>query len=132
MDFSILAQQAVPIPTHAYAAFACIVIGGVQLSLSKGGTRHIWLGRLWVGLLAYVALSSFFINEINILWGFSYIHILSVITLVSLYTTVQAARKGRIAAHRRGMKQLYLLALIITGLFTFLPDRTMHQVLFGG
>ena len=29
------------------------------------------------------------------------------------------------------MKLLYLIALIVTGLFTLLPGRIMHSVLFG-
>ena len=29
------------------------------------------------------------------------------------------------------MKLLYVLALIVTGLFTLLPGRTMNEVLFG-
>jgi uncharacterized membrane protein len=34
--------------------------------------------------------------------------------------------------HRSTMIGLYVGALVIAGLFTFVPGRIMHKVLFGG
>ena len=44
---------------------------------------------------------------------------------------VLAARQGPVASHRRAMTWLFLLALVVTGLFTLWPGRIMHQVVFG-
>ena len=44
---------------------------------------------------------------------------------------IRSARNGNIIRHKRMMKLLYILALIVTGLFTLLPGRTMNAVLFG-
>ena len=60
--------------------------------------------------------------------AFSPIHLLSIWTLFSL---VMAARQGNIRLHKIWMLLLYILALKVTGVFTLLPGRVMHGVLFG-
>ncbi|MEM7241065.1 MAG: DUF2306 domain-containing protein [Pseudomonadota bacterium] len=131
MDFSVLTEASSPIPTHVYAAVLALLIGGIQFFLKKGGQRHRMMGYVWVVLMAYVALSSFFIHDLRLIGPFSPIHLLSILVLVSLYRGVQAARAGNVSLHRRTMRALYFYALIITGLFTFLPGRIMYQVVFG-
>ena len=37
----------------------------------------------------------------------------------------------RVANHKRAMTSIFVGALIIAGLFTFLPGRIMHAVFFG-
>ena len=128
----ILFEQASPILHHALAAFAAVIIGAVQLWMRKGVRAHRIMGYLWVTLMAIVALSSFFIHKIRLVGAFSSIHLLSIFTLWSLYMAICAAKDRRINSHRRWMQNLYVMALLITGAFTFLPGRTMHMVLFGG
>lgn len=130
MEF--LFEQATPIPHHALAAFAAVIIGALQLWMRKGGRVHRIMGYIWVALMAIVALSSFFIHEIKMFGAFSPIHLLSIFTLWSLYMAIRAAKDRRIHAHRRWMQNLYVMALLITGAFTLLPGRTMHVILFGG
>ncbi len=60
------------------------------------------------------------------------IHLLSAFTLVALWYAVHAARQGNIRRHRTSMMALFWMALILTGAFTFLPGRLMHQVVTGG
>ena len=115
---------------HILAAFFAIAGGGVQFFLPKGTSVHKLVGRLWVSSMAVVALSSFFIHEIRLFGLFSPIHLLSVMTLCFLYLGVRAARAGQIVRHRKIMTYSYVLALIITGLFTLLPGRLMHQIFF--
>jgi uncharacterized membrane protein len=45
-----------------------VLIGSVHLLGEKGTQRHRILGRAWVGLMVYVAGSSFFIGELK-MWG---------------------------------------------------------------
>ena len=80
--------------------------------------------------MAMVALSSFFIYEIRLFGLFIPIHLLSVMTLCFLYLGVRAARTSQIIRHRKIMTYSYLLALIVTGLFTLLPGRLIHQIFF--
>jgi len=130
-QFAPLLESGWLIIVHALAAMLAIALGGAQLALKKGSTVHRYMGRVWVTLMVVVAISSFGIHHIRMLGPFSIIHLLSAYTLYTLWKSVVAARSGRIKDHRRDMLQLYALALIVTGLFTFLPGRIMHQVLFG-
>ena len=103
----------------------------MQLVLAKGTSLHRWLGRLWAGLMAFVALSSFFIFELKIWGNYSPIHLLSLWTLFSLVWGIYLARKGQIKAHKQVMVSFYCLGLVLTGLLTLAPGRLMHSVLFG-
>jgi uncharacterized membrane protein len=124
--------QASPvIQAHVAAALAALVLGALQFGLRRGGGRHRLMGRLWVGLMAVVALSSFGISGLRQVGPFSWIHLLSVLTLAGLVRAVLYARQGNIRAHRWAMIGLYLGALVITGLFTLLPGRIMGHVVFG-
>ena len=131
MTLQPLLQASPVIQVHAAAAIAALVLGALQFGLPRGGGRHRIMGRLWVGLMAVVALSSFGISSLRQIGPFSWIHLLSVLSLVLLVRAVLAARRGRIAAHRWIMIGLYLGALVITGLFTLLPGRIMGHVVFG-
>lgn len=126
----ILFHEPHPIPLHAIAAMIAIILGGFQLIMKKGGILHRILGRVWLGLMLIVAFSSFFIHKIE-LWGaYSPIHLLSLWTIFSVGLAVYYVRVGNIRRHKQVMIAFYWLALILTGFFTLLPGRVMHQVLF--
>lgn len=128
---SILFAQAQPIPLHAVAAMAAIILGGVQFYMKKGGILHKLAGRTWIGLMVVVSVSSFFIHKIE-LWGaYSPIHLLSVWTIFSLGLAIYYVRVGNIKRHKQVMIALYGFALLLTGLFTLMPGRVMHQIVFG-
>ena len=126
-----LFQEAMPIPSHALAAMAAVILGGAQLASAKGTARHRALGWAWVGLMTYVAISSFFISELKLRGAFSPIHVLSIWTLFSLVMAVYCARQGNYRLHEIWMVLLYILALLVTAVFTLWPGRVMHGVLFG-
>ena len=128
---TLLLNQTNPIPLHAIMAMIAIILGGIQLSMKKGGTIHKLLGRIWVGLMLIVATTSFFIHEIK-LWGaYSPIHLLSLWTIFILGVGVYYARVGNIKRHKQVMIATYFFALILTGFFTLYPGRIMHQILIG-
>jgi uncharacterized membrane protein len=65
-------------------------------------------------------------------WGpWSPIHLLSIVTLVSLPMAVWRARRHDARNHRKAMTALFVGALMIAGEFTFFPGRIMHAVAFG-
>ncbi|WP_308915543.1 DUF2306 domain-containing protein [Jannaschia sp. LMIT008] len=131
MNPSALLTAPPPIPLHALAALLAIVLGAVQFALPKGTMRHRIMGHAWAVLLAGVAVSGLFIQQIRSFGPFSGIHLLSIFTLIMLAVAVRDARRGKVGAHKRGMIYLYGLALLLTGAFTLLPGRIMHEVLFG-
>ena len=128
---TLLFNEAHPIPLHAIIAMIAIILGGIQLSMKKGGAIHKLLGRIWVGIMMFVAISSFFIHEIK-LWGaYSPIHLLSLWTIFILGVGIYYVRVGNIKRHKQVMIATYFFALILTGFFTLMPGRIMHQILIG-
>jgi uncharacterized membrane protein len=119
------------IQVHALFAFMALLIGAVQLTRKKGDWLHRVMGKTWVVFMAVVAGSSFFIWTIRVVWLFSPIHLISIFTLVMLWVGVRAAQRGDIKRRMRTMEYLYFLALVVTGLLTFIPGRIMYKVAFG-
>ena len=120
------------IQVHAFAAMAAFGLGIVQLAAPKGTLPHRTIGWFWVVLLAVIAISSFWIHELRIVGPFSPIHLLSVFTLMMLPRAVMAARRHNVTKHRGAMRGIFFGALVVAGLFTLLPGRIMHAVVFGG
>ena len=118
------------IQLHVATVVPAALIGGLMLILRKGTYLHRMAGRLWIALMVLTALSSFFIHEINLFFGFSPIHILSVVVLVSAVEVIRSARRRDFVRHQRLVKSLYFGAIGIAGLFTLLPGRIMHEVAF--
>jgi uncharacterized membrane protein len=79
-----------------------------------------------------VALTSFWIHEIRLLGPWSPIHLLSILTLFTVPLAVWAAHRHHVSTHRKAMISIFLGALLIAGLFTFVPGRIMYQVVIGG
>ena len=113
--------------THALMAATAVVLGAALLLARKGNRVHRIGGWIWVLCMAGVAGISFAIHGPK---GYSWIHGLSVFTLIALVIGVWLARTHRVQAHRRHMISLYAGALIITGLFTLLPGRLIGQALW--
>ena len=115
------------IVAHAAMAGAALLVGGAVLVRRKGTPSHRVLGWAWVVLMASVASISFTIR-FN---GFSWIHGLSVCTLVALVFGVAHARRRNVQAHRITMISIFVGALVITGLFTLLPQRLLGKAVWG-
>ena len=99
------------------------VLRAEQLAAPKGTLPHRIVGSIWVLLMLLVSISAFFIHELRI-WGpWSPIHLLALFTLVMLPVAVWRAHKHAVEQHRRAMLGLFFGALIVAGLFTFLPGR---------
>ena len=130
MDATPLMTSSPEIAIHAFSALFAMVLGTLVLFLDKGTPLHKALGRVWVGVMAVVALSSFLITEARMFGPYSIIHALSVLTLFSLVGGVLAARRKNILAHRATMISLYCFALLLTGAFTLLHGRRMKAVIF--
>ena len=117
---------------HASVAIAVFLIGIVQLAGPKGTLAHRVVGWCWVLLLTSVAASSFWIQDIKQFGPFSWIHGLSIFTLVILPLGVVRARRHNVVAHKKTMIGIFFGALVVAGLFTLLPGRVMHAVVFSG
>jgi uncharacterized membrane protein len=131
MSLAPLLDAAPAIPLHAFAAMTAFALGIVQLAAPKGTLPHRTIGWIWVTLMLIVSASSFWIHQLR-LWGrWSPIHLISIFTLVTLPLAVWAAHRHAVERHRRTMTGLFFGALVIAGLFTLVPGRIMHAVVFG-
>ena len=117
------------IAVHLAAAILSLIVGALVLARTKGTRSHKTLGRLWVGLMLVVALSSFWILEIRDGAGFSVIHLLSAWTLVSLALAVYFIRRGNVRAHKGFMVGTFL-GLAGAGLGALAPGRALYLFLF--
>jgi uncharacterized membrane protein len=132
MNLAPLTSAPLPVQLHAYAALFAFVLGLVQLMRLKGTASHRALGYVWAGLMVVVATSSFWIHELR-LWGpWSPIHVLSIFTLAMLPLGLWHARSHNVRGHKLTMLGLFGGALVVAGLFTLVPGRLIHRVVFGG
>jgi len=131
MSFAPLLDAPGTIPLHAFAAMAAFALGIVQFAAPKGTLPHRTIGWIWVALMATVAISSFWIHEIRLVGPFSPIHLLSIFAPIMLVLGVWYARRHNVRGHRITMISTFFGALVIAGLFTFVPGRIMHAVVFG-
>src|ERR1700733_1834233 len=131
MSLAPLLNAAPAIPLHAFAAMAAFVLGLFQFAAPKGTLPHRTLGWIWVALMLSVAISSFWIHQIRLVGLWSPIHLLSIFVLFTVPLGVWRAHRHQVADHRLIMTLIFSGALVIAGLFTLLPGRIMHAVVFG-
>lgn len=120
------------IHVHTAAAIGALCLGAAQFWLPKGRGLHRAMGWIWAALMVLVAVSSFWIAKGRFQLGpFGPIHLLSVLTLVSLPLGLWRAHRHDVRAHKTTMIFLYTGGLVVAGLFTLLPGRILGRVLFG-
>jgi uncharacterized membrane protein len=112
---------------HALAALISLAAGLTVLVMRKGTARHRLVGWVFVVAMAVTALSSAFITSNG---HFSAIHLLSILTIVSLPRAIILRRRGDIAGHRATMLWLFA-GLVVAGAFTLMPGRLMNKVALG-
>jgi uncharacterized membrane protein len=121
------ADMSLPLIIHLATVLPALPLGAYVLVRPKGGRLHRSLGRIWVGLMATTAVSSFWLQDNGEL---SFIHLFSVATLISLPLGVFWVRRGNVERHRRVMTNVYI-GLVVAGLFAFTPGRLLGVLLFG-
>jgi uncharacterized membrane protein len=112
-----------PLWIHVVSALSALVLGAALLSRRiKGDRAHRIAGWTWVVLMLAVAISSLWIPKFMKL---SWIHVFTLITLVSLPLGVYRARTHQVKAHRGTMIGVFTGGLVIAGLFALLPGRML-------
>jgi len=131
MNFVPLSFATPAIIIHLLFALGAFVLGGIQLVTKKGTRTHRVFGYVWVTAIVVICLTSFGIKEVmphSMFWGYSPIHLLSLITLVQVARGIYFARNKNIKMHRRCMLSTYIGGLLIAGAFTFMPGRLLFNV----
>ena len=115
-----------PITIHVAAVLSALVLGAALLGRRiKGDRAHRVAGWSWVASMMVAALSTVWIPGFL---KFSWIHIFTVITLVSVPMGVAHARNHRVAAHAKTMKEVFFYALVVAGLFALIPGRRLGNM----
>jgi uncharacterized membrane protein len=117
------------ITVHALAATFAVGVGGYLLARRrKGDGAHRRLGRVWMATMYFVVLSSFGIKRLHP-GHFSWIHLLSLWTFVSLTVALTMARRRRVRQHAGWVIGTYS-GLIGAGLAAVaFPQRLVPQTL---
>ena len=119
---------------HLLTIMPCVVIGPVLFRLTKGTLLHRRLGKIYMVLMVVTAALTLLMPAKvgpQLAGHFGFIHLLSLLTLLTVPQAIIAARRRMIRAHRNAMIALYSGAIIIAGAFTLMPGRYLHQVFFG-
>lgn len=112
---------------HFVMASLAVVLGLVNLASAKGTPRHRFIGWCWMVVMTFVTVSSFWIRELND-GEFSWIHLLTVWTMISMVAAVLSIRRGRVRAHALWMTGTMIGALIAGGL-AMAPGRFISEIL---
>ncbi|CVI61334.1 MULTISPECIES: DUF2306 domain-containing protein [Agrobacterium] len=131
MSLQPLLNAPLAVQFHVATVVPAAILGAFIFLRPKGTAIHRLLGKVWVMLMVTTSISTFFIHELKMFFGFSPIHLLSAFTLYGCLRSVHFARRGDIARHMRIMQSVYLGGIVIAGGFTFVPGRIMHEVAFG-
>ena len=115
------------ITSHLLLAILAVGFGFKNLLSTKGGLTHKIIGWIWVTLMMYVAISSFWIKELNN-GLYSWIHLLSIWVIVSLTLSIYFIRKKKVLLHKIFMVGNFI-GLTLAGIFTILPGRYIPETL---
>lgn len=124
------ARVPVAVWPHLATIVVALALTPVMLLRRRGDARHRVLGYVWIAAMLATAASTWFIRDANH-GGFSWIHLLSVWTLIQVPLLWWRARNHDVAAHRSGVRGIVTGALLIAGFFTFPFDRMLGHWLFG-
>ncbi len=129
-------QMSPLIAVHMSAALGAVAIGPIVLWARLGANIRPWLhralGYAWTTLMVITAVSAVFIRDDNLpnVWGFTPIHLLIPVALMSLFYAFRALARQELQTHRRIMQTLYFSACLVTGAFTLLPSRYLGQLIW--
>lgn len=114
---------------HLGTVMAALALTPVMLLRRRGDRLHRRLGWVWVAAMFLTALDSMFVRLIN--WGgFSFIHVLSLWTMIQVPLIVWSARRHQHARHRSAVRGMVAGALLLAGMFTFPFGRLLGMWLF--
>lgn len=115
---------------HILTILVALVLTPFMLLRKRGDRPHRVLGWIWASALFLTAAISFEVRTINP-GGFSFIHLLSVLTIVQVPLIVLYARRHDWKRHRSAVRGMVTGALLVAGFFTFPFGRMMGAWLFG-
>ena len=115
---------------HLATLAVVLALTPVMLWRKRGNAQHRLLGWIWSICMVVTAVVSLDLRMINN-GSFSFIHILSVIVIISVPVVILSARRHDVRRHRGQVRGLVIGGLLVAGFFTFPFDRLLGSWLFG-
>lgn len=115
---------------HLATIGTALALTPVMLLRRRGDRLHRQLGAVWLSAMFLTALVSFDMRLIN-RGSFSFIHLLSLWTLIQVPLILWHAKNHRVEKHRSAVRGMVFGALLIAGFFTFPFGRLLGSWLFG-
>ena len=128
--FEYITGASLTVQIHLAVVLPALVVGIVMWRRKKGTPSHKYIGRVFVLLMLAAAISALFIRQINS-GSFSFIHLFVPLTFFGAFNAVYYIRKRDIKRHVKAVKGMFWGALLIPGILSFFPGRTMWMMLFG-
>lgn len=130
MNLTPILTAGLPIQLHLVTIAVALLSTAIILPLRKGTRLHRTVGWVWAVSMVSTAVISFWITTFDLFWGFSPIHVFSLIVIFNVPYAIFSIRRGNVEAHKKAMLGVTVGALGIAGLFTFVPGRIMWEVFF--
>lgn len=115
---------------HLLTIVVALALTPTMLLRRRGDRLHRTLGWVWATAMFLTALLSFNLRVVNP-GHFSFIHLLSIWTVIQVPIIVWSARKHDVVRHRRAVRGMVIGALLVAGFFTFPFERLLGRWLFG-
>lgn len=115
---------------HLLTISMALIVTPAMMWRKRGDGTHRFLGWIWAMSMFATAVISFDLRLINP-GGFSYIHILSMLTVIGVPVLIVSARRGDLRRHRGQARGFVIGALLVAGFFTFPFNRLLGGWLFG-
>ena len=128
--WELLAAAQPAIKIHLATVLTAVLLATIQMVGPKGTTYHRVMGWTLAVLLVVTAIASLFIRNPDGGW-LNPFQIFSVWTLIAVPWGIMHARRHNVRRHAGMMSGLYIGAMIIAGLLTFLPGRLMWRIFLG-
>ncbi len=119
---------------HLSTVLPAALLGGLLFAFAKGTPFHRLLGKIYMVLMLATATITLFMSaEVGptLFNHFGFIHLFSVLVIVTVPRAYLAARNHNVQSHKYSMLGMYIGAVILAGSFTLVPGRYLHGVLFG-
>ncbi len=119
---------------HLSIILPAFFLGTFLLLNRKGTPLHKLLGKIYMCLMLLTGVITLFMPAYigpRIFNHFGFLHLFSLVVLVTIPMSFMAARRGDIKSHRGSMIGLYLGGILLAAAIAFLPGRMLPQLLFG-
>jgi uncharacterized membrane protein len=119
---------------HLGTIVPAAAIGGLLLAFGKGTPFHRMMGKIYMALMLLTAFITLFMSaEVGptLLNHFGFIHLFSVLVIVTVPRAYIAAKNHNVQSHKYSMLGMYVGAVLLAGSFTLMPGRYLHGLLLG-